>query len=373
MTHEKSQSLEEYREHFDTLAKKHGDDTIYSQAVGGEFSAIGKLEKDLLISLGLKEDHAVIDVGCGSGRLAFQLAPYRGMSYLGCDVVPELLEHAASLCKRPDWRFEHTNGIGIPAGDASADFVCFFSVFTHLTHEETFKYFLEARRTLRRGGIMVMSFLEFRIPSHWHQFRVSVEDIRPDKHLNQFVSRDGIAAWAKHAGLGLLKIFDGDENYIPLTSDVRFENGGIVSGTGTLGQSVAILKNTGDDPFEGVIVDAIEPENHAYIDSPKEDGEASSKGVIVHGWIWFPKLKEEIRSVQIVADGRLVGETDVLYERSDVSTVLGIPQTERTGFTIPVSDLGVARGESATLGLALSLKNGVQYRTKTKRRFRIVA
>ena len=44
------------------------------RAVGGEFEAVGKLEYHLLRSLGLGNGHLVVDVGCGSGRLAHQLA-----------------------------------------------------------------------------------------------------------------------------------------------------------------------------------------------------------------------------------------------------------------------------------------------------------
>jgi 2-polyprenyl-3-methyl-5-hydroxy-6-metoxy-1,4-benzoquinol methylase len=43
------------------------------RAVGGEFEAVGKLEY-YLRSLGLTNGHLVVDVGCGSGRLAQQLA-----------------------------------------------------------------------------------------------------------------------------------------------------------------------------------------------------------------------------------------------------------------------------------------------------------
>jgi 2-polyprenyl-3-methyl-5-hydroxy-6-metoxy-1,4-benzoquinol methylase len=63
-------------------------------AVGGEFDAVGKLEYYLLRSLGLSSGHLVIDVGCGSGRLARQLASDTSIRYVGTDVVPRLLEAA---------------------------------------------------------------------------------------------------------------------------------------------------------------------------------------------------------------------------------------------------------------------------------------
>ena len=57
-------------------------------AVGGEFDAVGKLEHYLLRSLGLSSGHLIIDVGCGSGRLAQQLAGDKSIRYVGTDVVP---------------------------------------------------------------------------------------------------------------------------------------------------------------------------------------------------------------------------------------------------------------------------------------------
>jgi SAM-dependent methyltransferase len=74
-------------------------------AVGGEFDAVGKLEYYLLRSLGLRSGHLVIDVGCGSGRLARQLASDTSIRYVGTDVVPRLLEAARTAAGRNDWEF----------------------------------------------------------------------------------------------------------------------------------------------------------------------------------------------------------------------------------------------------------------------------
>jgi len=372
MEEQKSQSLKEYKDHFASLAKRHSTDTIYSQAVGGEFSAVGQLELELLVSLGLRDGQSIVDVGCGSGRLAYQLSRHSRVAYIGCDVVPELLEYASSICNRAEWRFAYTDGTSIPADDASADFICYFSVFTHLTHEETFKYFLESRRVLKLGGLMVMSFLEFQVPSHWSQFRASVLNIRPDKHLNQFVSRDGIAAWANHSGLKLLKIYSGDDNYIPLRSDVHYDDGRKLTGFGTLGQSVAILENVGGKPTADVIAEPLGTGNHSYIDSPPEGGEVASKQCVVHGWIWFPMVQRDIESILIAADGRLVGQSNALYERPDVTNVLSIDSKERTGFSVNLGDLGVGVGGTVLLEVVIQLKSGLQCRTKTTRRVRVI-
>ena len=53
---------------------------------------------------------------------------------------------------------------------------------------------------LESGGYMVVSFLEFRIAWHWEAFIASV-NAAAGGHLNQFIDRDGIRAWALHSGL----------------------------------------------------------------------------------------------------------------------------------------------------------------------------
>jgi ubiquinone/menaquinone biosynthesis C-methylase UbiE len=113
---------------------------------------MGNIQADLLHEWGLKDGHFVIDIGCGSGRLASALQK-RGteIQYLGTDIVPELLKYAKTKAP-PHYRFQLSTEFRIPASDASADFVTFFSVFTHLYHEKSFAYLKDSFRVLRKGG-----------------------------------------------------------------------------------------------------------------------------------------------------------------------------------------------------------------------------
>jgi len=231
-----------YRQHVRTLRETSGDeDAAMRAAIGGEFDAMGVLERELLIAQGLRPDSDVVDVGCGSGRLALPLSEYLTGSYLGTDVVPDLLDYARKIVDRPDWRFEPAVELSIPAADASADVVCFFSVFTHLLHEESYRYLEEARRVLRPGGKVVFSFLEFAMDNHWLVFESNLAAIGTDTHLNQFMSRDGIEAWARHLGLVVAAVYDGDTPHIPLPHPVTLESGQTMAEMGNLGQSVAVL------------------------------------------------------------------------------------------------------------------------------------
>ncbi len=230
-----------YNKHTRDLLQAHDEAKAMSLAVGGHFEAVGSLEYFLLLENGLMREHTVIDVGCGSGRLAFQLKEYLKGLYIGMDVVPELFRYAQRISKRPDWKFYSAPGLTIPEPDDFADFICFFSVFTHILHEETFRYLEDARRVIKPTGKIIFSFLEFLIPSHWDIFQSSLADTRPDKVLTQFISRDAIKAWAAHLGLSIIEIDDGDKPHINLNRVVRWDDGTEMTGKGKLGQSVCVL------------------------------------------------------------------------------------------------------------------------------------
>lgn len=213
-------------------------------AVGGEFQAFGVALRDLLVQCGLRGGMTLADVGCGSGRLAHTLRDM-DIRYLGTDVVDELLDYARKICHRPDWRFERTTGLAIPLPDSSADMVTFISVLTHLRHEESFIYLMEARRALKPGGTIVLTFLDFAERAHWTIFERYVETIRAGQrpmHVDQFMDRRMLEVWSEQLGLQLLHMFSGSEEYIALSQEIVRDDGRRVSGRMSLGQSVCVLQ-----------------------------------------------------------------------------------------------------------------------------------
>ena len=225
-------------------------------AVGAEFEAFGQVQADMLRFFGLSDHHLLIDVGCGSGRLAIPLSKTHRGAYLGTDVVPDLVQYARESCRRPDWRFEVIDSLRIPAPDQSADMVCFFSVLTHLLHEQSYLYLEEAKRVLKPDGRIVFSFLEFRMAFHWSVFASTVDDARDrNEHpLNVFIERDAIYAWASHLGLVVLDIRDGDEPFVPLSKPVTLDSGQKLSERGNLGQSICVLGHENVSSGVGVSV-----------------------------------------------------------------------------------------------------------------------
>ncbi|MCH7523209.1 MAG: class I SAM-dependent methyltransferase [Chloroflexi bacterium] len=230
-----------YRDLVLSLMKQYPSDEAMERAVGGEFEAFGILERELLIQYGLHRKGYLIDVGCGSGRLAKALVGYLEGKYLGIDIIPELVNYARDLCKRPDWRFEVTDGLTIPEQDNAADMVCFFSVFTHLRHESSYLYLREARRVLKAGGKVVFSFVEYSLPTHWKFFETNVSNLNASQPFMYFISRDAIAAWSSHLGYNVEAIHDGDKPHIPIPHPIVTEKGIRMETMANFRQSVCVL------------------------------------------------------------------------------------------------------------------------------------
>lgn len=227
---------------FQILRNAYSLDDAARMAVGGDFDATGLLLRETLIHHGLRKKDYLIDVGCGSGRLAKPLAEYLEGKYLGIDVVPELLSYARNLVQRPDWHFELAAGLTIPEQDQKADIVCFFSVFTHLLHEESYTYLREAKRVLRPGGKIVLSFLDFRIDAHWRIFENNLADIgNGSKPLDIFISAEMLHTWARHLDLEIGSIKDADDPYIPISESIKFDDGTIAHDRTALRQSVCVM------------------------------------------------------------------------------------------------------------------------------------
>jgi SAM-dependent methyltransferase len=198
-----------YPDHIANLLKKNDTGTAMSLAVGGDYEKMGEALRAGVERCGLKPNDYLIDVGCGSGRLAFALArsPWRdSIHYLGIDVVHAMLEFAAQKCQQPRWRFELVTEPKIPEADGVADMVCFFSVFTHLMQEESFLYLEEARRVLKPGGRIIATYLDMADARHWSIFENNVRSTRhrQQKPMDIFLSQDFFVTWASRLDLTII-------------------------------------------------------------------------------------------------------------------------------------------------------------------------
>ena len=222
------------------------EDDAAAQAVGGSYEHYGVLEHALLRGEGLRDNSAVIDVGCGSGRLATKLTRYPALRYLGLDVVPELLDYARRKAGRKDFRFEKVDAVRLPVEGGKADFCVFFSVFTHILPEESYVYLEEAHRALKPGGKAVFSFLEHASATSKPVFDANLAWVRERftaGHLNTFLHRADLRLWAERIGFEVAALHLGESRFIEV--DAECAAPAVAEGLYALGQSVCVLRKRG--------------------------------------------------------------------------------------------------------------------------------
>jgi SAM-dependent methyltransferase len=147
-------------------------------SVGGNFKEVGAEFFGYLVELcGLQPGDSVLDVGCGSGRIAVPLTGYLSGEgrYAGFDVSKKAVAWCQDNISRSHPNFDFTvadiqNGFynrkgkstpsefPFPYPDASFDVVFLASVFTHMFPPDVTHYLHEIARVLKPGGRCLSTF-----------------------------------------------------------------------------------------------------------------------------------------------------------------------------------------------------------------------
>ena len=144
----------------------------------GDFKAIGLEFRTIFVEHGgLKPEDRVLDVGCGTGRMAVPLTNYLSANgkYCGFDIVKSGIDWCQDIiaARFPNFQFCHSNiqnkaynpqgevhasSYRFPYESGSFDFVFLTSVFTHLFPPDMENYLKEIARVLREGGVCLATF-----------------------------------------------------------------------------------------------------------------------------------------------------------------------------------------------------------------------
>jgi SAM-dependent methyltransferase len=152
----------------------------------------GGKQLDLLRLFGLQPDSHILEIGCGVGRLAYELSDQLGPTgrYVGFDIsktaIDWLDEHYAPLL--PNFTFDlvdvrnprfhpdgslHPQDARFPYPDGSFDLVVAFEVFMHMDRDGVVAYLRESARVLRAGGRAIVTFMAI------------YDDAKPGRHAGR--------------------------------------------------------------------------------------------------------------------------------------------------------------------------------------------
>jgi len=130
------------------------------------YDLLASLQFNLLTSLGLREYHSLLDIGCGSLRAGRLFIPYL-LPDRYCGVEPEawLVEEAftkelgqdIARLKRPSFSFD--SDFSLRTFGRSFDFLLAQSIFTHASLAQVAKCMAEARNVMTGTSIFVATYL----------------------------------------------------------------------------------------------------------------------------------------------------------------------------------------------------------------------
>src|SRR4051794_30322419 len=138
----------------------------HREAVGGRWEEMGTLQASFLIAEGLRPEHRLLDVGCGSLRAGLHLMRHLEPGhYYGIDANADLLaagrvelERAGLAGRRPS--LLHDSEFRVEAFGETFDFALAHSVFTHIPINSILVCLLRVREVLRPGGRFYATFFE---------------------------------------------------------------------------------------------------------------------------------------------------------------------------------------------------------------------
>lgn len=151
-------------------------------AVGNhlEWEEHGAIQGGFLIAEGLMPDHSLLEIGCGTGRLARQIVPYLDPGcYWGVDISRDALAFARQLAVEEGWSGKAPT-FSEQWPNFQFDYLWAFSVLIHLPLEEVARVFSMARQRMSETSKFYFSYVPEKVTKRtgFKQFRCTMGDYR---------------------------------------------------------------------------------------------------------------------------------------------------------------------------------------------------
>lgn len=197
----------DYAAVWDSLAGSMNDAAV---AAAGETSenrlrssaaeSVGNLLELASISAG----DEILEIGCGVGRIAREIAPHC-RSWTGADISANMLAHAsARLEGLGNTRLVHLKSVGLDHfAEDSFDVVYATNMLAHLDEMDRWRYVQEAFRVLRPGGRIFIDNIDMESEAGWSMFSndaIRYRDVERPPYMPRFSTAAEFTAYANRAG-----------------------------------------------------------------------------------------------------------------------------------------------------------------------------
>lgn len=154
--------------------------------VHGEANLVEQLLHSPLNQSQSRQPYCVLDAGCGTGRMAIELAR-RGIDIVGVDLDEVMLQQARAKATHLDWRLDDLSGMAL--GKTFDAIVLAGNVMIYLTPGTEAATITNLAAHLNPGGLLVTAF-ELTSPS-WSKLTLAVYD-----QLTAAVALTPVARWS---------------------------------------------------------------------------------------------------------------------------------------------------------------------------------
>ena len=124
--------------------------STYDSSFDGKFTA--KFKEKMLELVRVSDGDRALDVGCGNGKLIYEISRRAKIKAYGVDLSPKMIKVCKERYKNID--FEVTSGEELSFDDDSFDMLTICCVLHHLNDPQ--KFFSEAQRVLVKGGTLIV-------------------------------------------------------------------------------------------------------------------------------------------------------------------------------------------------------------------------